>query len=61
MWFPSESLFRQRSSVSVRLMALHETTYAFSEIERAQLSTLAGLTSLALAGCVSSSRTYVLA
>jgi transcriptional regulator with XRE-family HTH domain len=37
----------QRGFVA-RLLAVHRTPYAFSEIERAQLSTLADLTSLAL-------------
>ncbi len=36
-----------------QLQAVHHTAHAFSETERALLSTLADLTSLALSGCVS--------
>jgi transcriptional regulator with XRE-family HTH domain len=48
---------RTQDGFVARLMAFHQAPYPFSEIERAQLSTLADLTSLALSGCVSQSRT----
>jgi transcriptional regulator with XRE-family HTH domain len=45
---------RSRDGIIGRLMASYRTAHAYSEVERAQLSTLADLTSLALSGCVSS-------
>jgi transcriptional regulator with XRE-family HTH domain len=39
-----------------RILVVHHAGHEYSEIERAQLSTLANLASLALSGCVSSSR-----
>jgi transcriptional regulator with XRE-family HTH domain len=55
MSFAMANVRSQRGFVA-RIMALHDTAHAFSEIERAELSALADITSLALSGCVSSSR-----
>lgn len=54
--FAMASIRSQRGFVA-RLLAVHHRAHAFSEIDRAQLSTLAELASLALSGCVSSSWT----
>jgi hypothetical protein len=51
--FAMANIRTQRGFVG-RLNMLHVTAHAYSEIERAQLSTLADLTSFALSGCVSS-------
>jgi transcriptional regulator with XRE-family HTH domain len=45
---------RSRDGMVGRLMASYRTAHAFSAFERAQLSTLADLTSFALSGCASS-------
>jgi transcriptional regulator with XRE-family HTH domain len=45
---------RSQRGVVARLLAVHHRAHAFTEVERAQLSTIADLTSLALSGCVSS-------
>ena len=45
---------RSRRGFAARLLAVHHGAHAFAEVERAQLSTLAELASLALSGCVSS-------
>ena len=45
---------RSRRGFVARLLPVHQTAHAFSELERAHLSALADLTSLALSGCVSS-------
>jgi transcriptional regulator with XRE-family HTH domain len=47
---------RSQSGFIARLVPLYDTAHESSEIERAQLSTLANVTSLALSGCVSSSQ-----
>jgi transcriptional regulator with XRE-family HTH domain len=54
-WSGSSSamaLVRSPSGFVAQVQAIHHSSHAFSEIERAQLSTLAELTSLALSGCV---------
>lgn len=50
---------RSQRGLVARLYAIHRTAHAYSEVERAQLSALADFTSLALSGCVSSSRRNV--
>ncbi|HYZ17548.1 MAG TPA: helix-turn-helix transcriptional regulator [Candidatus Acidoferrum sp.] len=52
MSFAMANIRPQRASAA-RILALHATAHAFSDLERAQLSTLADLTSLALTGFVS--------
>jgi hypothetical protein len=42
---------RSQHGLIARIMASYQADHAFSEVERAQLSTLADLTSLALSGC----------
>lgn len=41
---------RSQGEFAARLLAVHNTAYAYSELERAEVSALADLTSLALAG-----------
>jgi hypothetical protein len=42
---------RSRHGLTARIIASYHADHAFSEVERAQLSALADLTSLALSGC----------
>ena len=46
---------RSQQGFVAQLQAVHHRAHAFSEVERAQLSALADLVSLAASGCVSSS------
>jgi hypothetical protein len=42
---------RTQRGFAARLLVVHRTTHLFSKVERAQLSALADLTSVALSGC----------
>ena len=56
--FYAVGTIRTRCGLIARLTTHYRTGHEFSEIERAQLSALADLTSLALSGSVLSSRTW---
>ncbi len=46
------ALVRSQSGFVAQLQAIHHSAHAFTEIERAHLSALAEVTSLALSGCI---------